>query len=406
MTAPAPLRVLHVCDHLGWEGSRMHGVKRLFSWLLPRFDESRVRTALVSLRRKDLTTEALENQGVEISYLGRSKFDPRTLGALLAIVDRWKPDILHLHNYGATNFGRVAAGMRGLPAIVHEHINLGRAPWYQKVADRSLEPLTDIALAVSRSTADFMCTERQLPRRKVRVVYLGAPVEEFARPRSAAEVADARAALGLAAGPVVGSITRLHEAKGNVYLVRAMPSVLARHPDAQLVIVGEGPLRPDLEAEAQRLGIANRVRFAGFQPDVAAALATFDVAVFPSLFEGTPLTAFEALAMGKAIVATDADGLQEILTDGVNARIVPRRDPAALADRISELLEAPDERARLARHARAAGQGYDIAALVERLTRLYETMAATRRRTSRRGAVLDEDLSFLDSGRAVAPAAV
>lgn len=376
----------------------MHGVKRLFSWLLPRFDPDRVQAALVSLRRKDVSSEALENAGVDITYLGRSKFDPRTLTALLAVVDRFQPDVLHLHNYGATNFGRLAALLRGLPAIVHEHINLGRAPWYQKVADRALEPLTDIALAVSESTAEFMRTERQLPARKVRVVYLGAPLEEFGRQRTPAEIETARHSLGVAnGGPIVGTVTRLHEAKGNEFLIRAMPDVLARRPDARLVIVGEGPLREPLEAEARQLGVADRVHFAGFQPDAGAALATFDVAVFPSLFEGTPLTAFEALAMGKAIVATDADGLQEILTDGVNARIVPRRDPAALATRIAELLEQPAERARLAEGARTAGREYDIAALVRRLERLYEVLAETRRRTRRRGAVLDEDLSFLDS---------
>src|SRR4051812_21247374 len=118
------LNVLQVCDHLGWEGSRMHGVKRLFGWMLPKFDTGRFDVSLVSLRRKDLSEEPLESSGVDVTYLERSKFDPRTLPALLHAIDRKQIDVLHLHGYGATTFGRMAAAMRGIPAILHEHANL------------------------------------------------------------------------------------------------------------------------------------------------------------------------------------------------------------------------------------------------------------------------------------------
>jgi len=82
------LNILQVCDHLGWEGSRMHGVKRLFGWMIPRFDADRFNVSLVSLRRKDLSKETLEDQGIDITYLHRSKFDPATLPALLKVIDR------------------------------------------------------------------------------------------------------------------------------------------------------------------------------------------------------------------------------------------------------------------------------------------------------------------------------
>ena len=75
------LNVLQVCDHLGWEGSRMHGVKRLFAWMIPRFDRTRYEVSLVSLRKKDVSEETLESFGVDITYLHRSKFDPATLPA-------------------------------------------------------------------------------------------------------------------------------------------------------------------------------------------------------------------------------------------------------------------------------------------------------------------------------------
>src|SRR5712671_4688230 len=197
------LRILQVCDHLGWEGSRMHGVKRLFAWMIPRFDAGRFDVALVSLRKKDLSEETLDALGIDITYLHKSKFDPATLTALLKIIDRKQIDVLHLHGYGATTFGRIAGAMRGIPVVLHEHANLTRTPWFQKIADRLLEPYTDIAIAVSQSTADFVIDQR---------------------------------------------------------------------PRARFVLVGEGPLRAPLEAQAQTLGLGDRFIFAGFAKDVAGVL--------------------------------------------------------------------------------------------------------------------------------------
>jgi len=397
------IRVLQVCDHLGWEGSRMHGVKRLFAWMIPRFDRTRFDVSLVSLRKKDLSEETLDALGIDITYLHKGKFDPSTLTALLKIIDSKKIDILHLHGYGATTFGRMAAAMRGIPAILHEHANLTDTPWFQKVADRLLEPYTDIAIAVSKSTADFVINARLIQRDKVKVVYLGAPHEEFSRVRTSEETNATRRQLGIDTHDfAVGTVTRLHDSKGNSYLVEAARLVLDRRPHARFFLVGEGPLRETLEAQARQLGLGDRFVFAGFARDVAAVLSAFDLSVFPSLWEGTPLTAFEALAAGKPIVATDADGLLDILTDGRDARIVPRRNAAALATAIVDLMDSPDERARLAAAARVTAQRYDIAAFVRKMEQLYVLLCD---QTRAKGA----DLSFLAdaTGRAgrEAPAA-
>ena len=381
------IRVLQVCDHLGWEGSRMHGVKRLFGWMIPRFDPARFDVLLVSLRKRNLSEETLDALGIDVTYLHKSKFDPSTLTALLGIIDREHIDILHLHGYGATTFGRVAAAIRGIPAILHEHANLTDTPWFQKVADRLLERHTDIAIAVSKSTADFVINARLVPADKVKIVYLGAPHEEFSRVRSVEEVADARRLLGILPGDfAIGTVTRLHESKGNAYLVEAARLVLDRHPTAKFVVVGEGPLREPLEAQARALGLGDRFVFVGFARDVAAVLSAFDLSVFPSLWEGTPLTVFEALAAGKPIVATDADGLMDVLTDRHDARIVPKRDAAALADAIIDLMNDPADRARLAAAARVTAERYDITAFVRKMEQLY-----VRLTNGTRG-----DLSFLE----------
>lgn len=391
------LNVLQVCDHLGWEGSRMHGVKRLFSWMIPRFDPARYNVSLVSLRRRDLSEETLESFGVDITYLHKSKFDPATLPALLKVVDRKQIDILHLHGYGATTFGRMAGAMRRLPAILHEHANLTDTPWFQKAADTALEPVTDIALAVSKSTADFVVRARRIPAEKVKVVYLGVPLEEFSRRRSEAEVLAARAELGIAPGEfAAGTVTRLHDSKGNSYLVEAARLVLDARPRARFFIVGEGPLRQPLEAQARALGLGDRLVFAGFARDIPRVVSAFDVSVFPSLWEGTPLTVFEALAMGKPIVATDADGLLDVLTDERDAIIVTRRDAPALAAAIVRTIDEPETRARLADGARRSGTEYDIAAFVRKMERLYDLLHRVSRPTHRKG-ILQEDLSFLTS---------
>jgi glycosyltransferase involved in cell wall biosynthesis len=363
----------------------------------PRFDPDRYNVSLVSLRKKDLSEETLESMGIDITYLQKSKFDLTTLPALLRVIRQKRTDILHLHGYGATTFGRIAAGMRSLPAILHEHANLTDTPWFQKVADAILERETDIALAVSQSTADFVIKARQLPPDKVKVVYLGVPLDEFSRRRTEAEIASARAELGAQRGDVViGSVTRLHESKGNAYLVEAARLVLNRRPDARFIVVGEGPLQPELEDQARRLGLGDRFVFAGFAKDVARAVSAFDMSVFPSLWEGTPLTVFEALAMGKPIVATDADGLTDVLTHDRDALIVPKRDPVKLADAIVGLMDTPQDRERLGEAARITARQYDIATFVSKMERLYDLLHRVSRPTHRRG-VLAADLSFLTS---------
>lgn len=376
----------------------MHGVKRLFSWMIPRFDRERFRVSLLSLRKKDLSEETLESLGIDIEYLQRSKFDPRTLPELLRVIDRKQIDILHLHGYGATTFGRMAAAIRGIPTILHEHANLTDTPWFQKIADVILEPYTDIAIAVSKSTADFVIHARKVDPSKVKVVYLGAPLDDFMRQWDPAAVDDARRELGIAPTDfAIGTVTRLHDSKGNAYLIDAAARVVAARPAARFFLAGEGPLRAELEAQAQRLGLGHRFVFAGFQRDVARTLAAFDLSVFPSLWEGTPLTVFETLAAGKPIVATDADGLLDVLTDGHDALIVPKRNAAALADKILWLIDRPEDRARLAAGARQTGRQYDIGVFVHKMERLYLLLHELSRATRRRG-VLAADLSFLTSG--------
>lgn len=377
----------------------MHGVKRLFAWMIPRFDQSRFNVSLISLRKQDLSADTLEEFGIDVTYLARHKFDPGTYAALLKVVREKKADVLHMHGYGATTFGRLCAWRMGIPAILHEHANHGNTPWFQKIADQILAPHTDLAIAVSESTAEFTIRARRMPAERTKVVYLGAPLDEFARERSDQEIAAARAEMDIAPDTTaIGTVTRLMPAKGNRFLVEAAPKVLARHPSVRFFVIGEGELRRPLEDQARALGLGDRFVFTGFTRDVARALSALDIVVFPSLAEGTPLTAFETMAMGKPIIATDADGLVDVLTNRIDALVVPKANAEALARAIDELLQSPELTARLTAEARNTGARYDIATFVRKMERLYELLYEGSRVSGRSG-ILNTDLSFLTTAR-------
>jgi hypothetical protein len=126
----------------------MHGVKRLFAWMIPRFDASRFTVSLISLRKKDLSADTLEEFGIDVTYLARHKFDPATFTALLKVLREKKADLVHLHGYGAATFGRLCAWRMGIrhPARTRESRRHAVVPEDRPAAC----PHTDLALAVGR----------------------------------------------------------------------------------------------------------------------------------------------------------------------------------------------------------------------------------------------------------------
>jgi glycosyltransferase involved in cell wall biosynthesis len=372
------VHVLHVCDKFGVAGSSIHGVSRLFSWWFPRFDPSRFEVSLVGLKVSEPATDRLAEQGIVVEHLGRSRFDPRILTDLVALARRRRAAILHVHGYAAADFGRLAARLSGCALVLHEHFADPRMPSYQRLADCLLAPLTDAAIAVSRSTLDFLVRERHVAADRIRLIWNGAPLDEFA-PVSAERAACVRAELGLPLGsPVVGAIGRLNAQKGHTYLVRAAPSIAAVVPEVRFLVVGDGDLLESLRSEAAGLGVLDRFVFAGHRTDVPAILGAIDVLAIPSLYEGTPLALFEAMASAKAIVATHVDGCKEILVDGLTALLVPPCDPIALAAALVRVLEDRELRLRLSRGAFCASAAYDIRECVVAMQTLYDDVLAKR----------------------------
>ncbi len=372
----------------------MHGVKRLFAWMIPRFDADAFEVSLVSLRKRDLSEETLDALGIDITYLHKSQFDPATITALLKVVDRQQIDVLHLHGYGATTFGRIAAALRGIPAILHEHANLTDTPWFQKLADRLLEPYTDIAIAVSQSTAEFVINARRvqpresegrLSRSAARGVQPsasgggtridpGAARDRARRPRRRHRHAAARFE-----GKCVPRRCRQAGARspagGEVLSRRGRPAapVPGRAGDPA------GPRRP---LRVRRVRARHRGRARGLRHQR-----------LPLVVGGDTADRVRGPGRRQADRRHRRRRTPRRAHAGYDAEMVPRRDAQALADAIVHLADRPQERARLSAAARTTSERFDIGAFVRKMERLYRLLHDSRR--APRGAVLRSDLSFL-----------
>ena len=148
------------------------------------------------------------------------------------------------------------------------------------------------------------------------------------------------------------SVGRLRYQKAHSVLLRAFPKVLARFPNIQMLIAGDGQLRGELQNEALSLGISENVKFLGIRHDIPVLMSIADLFIFPSRFEGMPNAVLEAMSHGLPVIATVVQGVDEIIRDGQNGLLVPVEDPIVLSDAIQHLLRNPEERLRLGRAAR------------------------------------------------------
>ncbi len=368
------IKVLHVVDKFGVKGSSVHGVSRLFSWWIPRFDKDRFDVRLIGLRRADEACANLRRQGIDVISLNKGKFDFSTITEIVKIVRQEKVDILHLHGYGATNFGRIAARISKVKNIVHEHFVDPAMPIYQVPFDYFLSQLTDFGIAVSKSVKDFMVEKRFLPKEKVKVVFNGAPLSDF-KPLNKNMIAKEKKRWGISDRyKIIATIGRLDEQKGNEYLIDAAAKLLKRINNIKFMIIGDGPLMIKLKQRCVRYRIDKDVIFTGYQPDIPLIQSVVDIQVFPSLWEGTPLTVFEAMSMKRAIVSTDVDGLGEVLSDGENALLVPPKDSQKLALAIEDLLENSGNAQRLAKQAEIDSHDFDIQKTVDEIQQTYDDL--------------------------------
>jgi len=276
----------------------------------------------------------------------------------LARLFRRRPvDLLHTNNTGCEE-SPVAARLAGIPRVLgtfHVDSKYDLSGVRSGLGHRALECLSNRclhrAIAVSEATKEDWVQRTGLPADRVVTIPNGVDPDAFRRRVGTAE---ARARLGLPGDGtlLIGGIGRLDEAKGFADLIEAVALLTGDHPGLVLAIAGDGPLRPSLTAKAAALGIADRVRFLGFQRDVGAVLEALDVFVLSSLCEAIGYALLEAMAMSLPTIGTRVGGVPEVIVEGMTGSLVAARDPQALAAALRPLLASPELRGRMGQSGR------------------------------------------------------
>lgn len=229
-------------------------------------------------------------------------------------------------------------------------------------------------ITVSESNRDFMISEfGQQIGPKLRAIPNGINLTEYLAPANQQE----RAVQDKDSDLTVVTVAGLNNQKGHEYLVRAIPPVVAELPQVRFVFVGDGHLRSSLESLAISLGIENKVEFAGWRTDVPVILRRSDLFVLPSLFEGLPLSLLEAMASGKAVVATDVDGTHDVVIDGTTGFLVPPKDPKTLARKIIDVLRDTQLREKFGHAGRQRALNYfSSERMIQEYSELYRSVLA------------------------------
>ncbi len=212
----------------------------------------------------------------------------------------------------------------------------------------------DRVIAISEAVQEHLLDDFGLAASRIRLVYNGIDLERFVLPANAVsrDKYSLKRGLGLHDGPVIGIIGRLSDVKGHIFLLEAMPAVLKSFPQAQLLIVGEGPMQGRLKRLAGSLGLAGKCVFIPRIHDTLKALPVIDIFAMPSLKEGLGLSLMEAMAAGLACIGSDIGGIRNLIQHGHNGLLVPPQDAAALSRSILELLEDEKKAQMLADNAR------------------------------------------------------
>ena len=301
---------------------------------------------------------------------------------LARALDVFAPDVVHTHTFKAGLLGRTAPVRRHARRVhtFHGHLFEGAFPRpfgdLLAAVERRLARRTDLCITVSERVRAELCdTWRVVPRERTAVLP-GVLLPDLARPADDAERAAARARVLPAVGPWIGTLARLTKVKAPSFFLDVAQRVLATRKDARFVWIGDGDQRePFLDAIARR-GLSESVRFVGWQPDVRPWHLALDVEVLLSDQEGLPLSLIEATALRTPVVATSVGGVAEIVREGVDGRLVPRRDVAAAAAAIVAQLAQSREDVARARTLPATVTGLPPQEHAQRLVALYERVLA------------------------------
>ena len=277
----------------------------------------------------------------------------------------------------ANLIGLPLAWIAGVPNRIGSHRGKieGFSPLLERLNTLLINsPITTRLVAVSKRVEDDAIAEGIRPDRIVQIAN-GIDIQKV----DPAEVLRVRDGLGVQSGDLVLlSVGRLMHQKGHIILLRALSMVLAESPNISTMIAGEGPLKDELQAETVQLDISDQVKFLGMRDDIPVLMSLADIFIFPSRFEGMPNSVLEAMGYGLAVIATDVQGVDELIRNEENGIIVPVEDTAAISRAILRLANNPEERRRLGRAAHdTIKHKYTLDAMCVQYERLL--MARSRR---------------------------
>lgn len=391
---PGPVRVLHVITRLILGGAQENTLYTAIGQHRdPRFDVT-LMCGIDDSPEGHLHNEAFA-AGVRLVIEPllvrpiRPVTDLRALFRLYRFMRKGRFDIVHTHSSKAGIVGRLAARLAGVPVVVHTLHSLvfheyqqAWKNWLYIRLKRLCAPMTDSLISVNELTGRI-AIEQGIGRPDQHItIYSGMDLEPFLSIGQTLSPEDAKRRFGIPPeAPVMGKVARLFPLKGHDQFFDAAAEVARLEPRAWFLVVGDGVLRPSLEAKAGELGIADRTVFAGrVNPqDVPAHIQAMDVLVHTSLREGIARVLPQGGAVGKPVVAFRLDGAPEVIRDGVSGFLVAALDTRALAERVITLFNDAELRARMGAQGRAfAAAHFGIETMVSRINDVYWRCLASR----------------------------
>ena len=321
--------------------------------------------------------DELRSAGVRVLELDRGRqFDLAAWRPLVKLLREEGTHVLHSHKFGSNVWCSLIARLARVPIFVtHEHSWSFTGDRVRVALDRRvISSRADAMVAVSSVDARRMVEVEHIDERKIRVIPNGIP-----RP-APGDPGELRRELGVEAGvPIIGMIASLRPEKRVDLLLDAVVLLGRDRPAFHLAIVGDGPLAAELQAQAERAGIAGRVSFLGYRGDARELAAGFDIAALTSDREGMPLSLLEYMACGRAIVATAVGGIPTAVEHDREALLVAPGDAAELAQAFARLLDSPAERARLGDAAAVRQRAeFDLDGTVSKIEALYAELLGQR----------------------------
>ena len=337
-----------------------------------------------------IMVRAIERAGATVRLLRLKRAGGRNLGRLPALIGALA-QLIHEERPGAVHVQYMAPGLVpilvarlvGVPHVVATvHVpgrHYRRGLWLPRsIAARLCDAFLCVSPSAERSffgdSAEF--DENLLARGRRHFTIPNCVDLELVDRLRSEDARDLKRGLGLDGRRVVGMVSRMTSEKGPQFLIEAMVEVLRETPEAKLLMVGDGALRPALEARAAALGIANNVVWVGrlAREEAYRHMALMDVVVVPSQWEGFGLTAAEAMAFGKPVVASDVDGLRNVV-DGQSGRLVAAGDVAGLGREIGRLMADESRRSEMGRAGRKrVVEHFSLEAFSARHVRLYRAL--------------------------------